>query len=60
MIKKIVNTIKDKLNKEEEKKDFLLFGDTKEEEKEVLKRIVERSNKKQREVIDEYKEKHAN
>ena len=58
MIKKIVGTIKNKFS--EENNEFLLAGDTKEEEKEILKKVVELSNQDQREVIDEYKEKHAN
>lgn len=59
MIKEIFNTIKNKFSEEEEK-DFLLAGDSKEEEKKILKKVVELSNQDQREVIDEYKKKHAN
>ncbi|MFB6181682.1 MAG: hypothetical protein ABEJ24_02185 [Candidatus Magasanikbacteria bacterium] len=59
MIKEIINTIKNKFSEEKEK-EFLLAGDSKEEEKEILKKVVELSNQDQREVIDEYKEKHVN
>lgn len=58
MIKKIYKTIKNKFSAESN--DFLLAGDTKEEEKEILKKVVELSNQDQREVIDEYQRKHAN